>query len=309
MVDRRLLLYYAEQRRKTWRKLDEMGFSTIPLVRGSKEPALVKWKPYQTKKVDKITFEKWLNPKKDYNFGVLTGTINSIGVIDVDRKGWVKDVEKIITPTPWATDSINGAHFYYCLGNNQHLQKRTKVLMADGATKADVIGEGAYIVGPYSLHPADHLWEGSDYKKLPDWIKTKWALKNLLFYLPRFEWEFEDGLPLFQENWIFEVEKSNVNLEKKKSFRNWILKANYESKYSAAVKYIKKMDGAIANVNGNNKTLQAACVCIKKFLLTDSDSHNILVKHFNPKCEPPWDPKDLWKYIHDANEYGRDENV
>jgi len=64
-------------------------------------------------------------------------------------------------------------------------------------------------------------------------------------------------------------------------------------------KYVDKMPAAISGENGSAKTFHVACVALKGFELTTSQTMEIL-KEFNGRCDPPWSDYELQHKIDDA---------
>lgn len=127
-----------------------MGFSVIPLVRGSKEPR-IKWKEYQTKHPTDEEIVNWWTQNPDDNIGIVTGSISKICVIDLDRykKGYNEDTELKYFPdtliTPSAESPSGGVHLYFAYDPNTPFSGK-----ADALPGIDIRAEGNYIVAPPS---------------------------------------------------------------------------------------------------------------------------------------------------------------
>lgn len=63
----------------------ENGFSVIPvLADGTKRPALDRWKPYQTQRVDTETLEEWFEQGRN-GIGIVCGPVsNNLIVLDFE---------------------------------------------------------------------------------------------------------------------------------------------------------------------------------------------------------------------------------
>src|ERR1035438_28621 len=81
------------------------GRNIIPLVNKEKYPA-IKWTIYQTSRVEENQLLKWLeNSKANYNFGIVTGSISDIVVIDADSNEALAWCKENLPSTPMRTRS------------------------------------------------------------------------------------------------------------------------------------------------------------------------------------------------------------
>jgi len=129
----------------------------IPLLPRSKRPFIKEWqKIIQSKKIT-----------GNQNFGLLTGRINNITVIDIDRKdnglktwrSWIKKYGKIDTPT--VKTGNEGYHYYFKY--NEKLHNRLNIKINGNRIGIDIKGNGGQVVVPPSIHP-----NGTKYK----WTKS-----------------------------------------------------------------------------------------------------------------------------------------
>ena len=67
-----------------------------------------------------------------------------------------------------------------------------------------------------------------------------------------------------------------------------------------ARRYLAQMPGAVSGCSGHNATFRAACVLMLGFDLRVEDAFGV-IQEWNQKCEPPWEDRDLWKKVSDAD--------
>ncbi|HEY8415466.1 MAG TPA: bifunctional DNA primase/polymerase, partial [Thermaerobacter sp.] len=124
----------------------ERGWSIIP-VRG-KDPAFdllprrrgrAVWKPFQRRRPSPATIRKWFRSDPSIGFGVVTGSVSGIVVLDVDPRNGGDIAGKPIPPTPAERTPSGGWHFYFRDpgGVKGHVE------LAPGL---ELIGEGSYVV-------------------------------------------------------------------------------------------------------------------------------------------------------------------
>lgn len=62
---------------------------------------------------------------------------------------------------------------------------------------------------------------------------------------------------------------------------------------------------AVAFEHGNNRTYETACIVRSCFGLSELTCYDLMVEHFNPRCEPPWSLNDLEAIVAHAYRYGQ----
>jgi hypothetical protein len=67
----------------------------------------------------------------------------------------------------------------------------------------------------------------------------------------------------------------------------------------SARKYLAKVEGAVSQAGGHNKTFRAAMLLVEGFGLSDSDSLRLL-QEWNSKCKPEWSERELSHKIESA---------
>lgn len=131
-------------------ELAGLGFSTFPVKRGGKTPA-VKWERFQTERPDLATLEQWA--RRDTNIGIATGAVSGLLVLDLDSAEAVAEAEALGLPDTLTVRTGKGLHAYF-----QH--PGGKVGNRAGIKPGwDIRGDGGYVVGPGSLHPSGKRYE------------------------------------------------------------------------------------------------------------------------------------------------------
>ena len=145
---------------------------TIPLIPNDKRPYLKEWQ--------KLTKSK--KGRDGDNIGAITGKVNNITVIDIDKKDngmkifkkWIKEYGEIDVPTVKTGD---GLHLYFKY--DKDLKSSLKIKINDKRIGIDIKSDGGQIVIPPSMHPngKEYKWIKTldDYKikKIPKWLKDK----------------------------------------------------------------------------------------------------------------------------------------
>lgn len=128
------------------------GFNVLPLKRGTKQPALSRWEPFQERRVTKEELRKW-KAKFAGGLGVVTGKISGIVVLDSDGElgeSVLHEFEKLHGTLPKTlvvrSGSGRGLHRYY-RHPGFHVVSR-----ANKSIELDVRGDGGFIVLPPSSH-------------------------------------------------------------------------------------------------------------------------------------------------------------
>jgi hypothetical protein len=143
-----------------------MNFNYIPLHASTKIPLHKDWaNKYQTVK-----------PKG--NYGVLTGKINNIIIVDIDIKDnglekWNELIELHDEPDTYTIETGSGGFHYYF--NYNDVIKNIIKLKIDGiSTGIDILTDGKFAVGAGSVHPKTNikykLHTNAPICDMPDWL-------------------------------------------------------------------------------------------------------------------------------------------
>jgi len=116
------------------------GWSIIPIIAGSKKPAIRSWKPYQTKRADEKQLRKWFGNGKYTSLAVVCGEVSGgLAVLDLDseqRCQWWRDTHpKLATSLPTAKTE-KGLHIFF---HSEQFRKQK-------GDELDLLCEGAYVI-------------------------------------------------------------------------------------------------------------------------------------------------------------------
>lgn len=153
------------------KKYNELGFSIIPLKAREKRPA-INWTRYQQEHPSANLINEWIKTNSKGNWGIVTGAISGIVVVDIDN---LKEFEQsgITFPKTAEAKTSKGSHLFF---------KHPGFLISNGVKTIfkwfDIRGDGGYVVSPPSIHPdgTKYEWvEGSspwdiELAELPQWI-------------------------------------------------------------------------------------------------------------------------------------------
>jgi len=138
-------------------KYQEMGFSIIPIQRNKKP--YVAWEKYQKEKADPDLIKEWWRKWPNANVAIVTGKISGINVVDIDSKGGMNEIDKLLPDTfetPIASTPGGGFHYYFKSTNG--LQNAVRFI-----NDCDFRGEGGYIIAPpskgYKWYPYVSIFE------------------------------------------------------------------------------------------------------------------------------------------------------
>src|SRR5438093_7115345 len=89
-----------------------LGYSVIP-VGQDKKPLLRSWKEFQARRATTEEVEHWFNDLNPKGVAIVTGTISSLVVLDVEAAADISDLP--LPPTVTAKTGGGGWHFYFRL--------------------------------------------------------------------------------------------------------------------------------------------------------------------------------------------------
>ncbi len=67
-----------------------------------------------------------------------------------------------------------------------------------------------------------------------------------------------------------------------------------------AVAYVAEMPAAVSGNGGHNATYAAATALVHGFGIPPDRALELLLEHYNPRCQPPWSEKELQHKVQDA---------
>lgn len=143
------------------------GFSVLPIVHGSKAPA-VKWLAFMEHAPTDAELEEWFATGSN-GVGIVTGAVSGIVVLDFDGEAGEEAFFKLHLQTP----SVKTPHGYHAYFSHPGGRVRNAVKLREGI---DVRADGGYVVCPPT---EDYSWMPSlalgDVPLLP---APKWAVRR-----------------------------------------------------------------------------------------------------------------------------------
>ncbi len=135
------------------------GWSVIPIEPRGKRP-VVPWQIYQSRLPSAAEVEAWFGTKRQLNFGIVTGAVSNLVVLDVDsRHGgdesltWLEVEHGPLARTIEAKSGGGGRHLYFAHPGGSVPNR------AGLAPGIDLRADGGCIVAPPSLHPGGGRYE------------------------------------------------------------------------------------------------------------------------------------------------------
>lgn len=210
-------------------------------------------------------------------YGIPTGAINGIVVLDVDsRSGGVHSWERLRMtyrlPSTYTVrtggEGGEGRHYYYKL---PIADLRGRKLKSYGFEGIDMQANGQYVIGPGSLHPSGNKYVIVSDEPIAELPAEFVAILTQVMKVPT----EEDILP--EAEW-----------------------PTYEKRVERAKKYIRAMPPAISGQDGHGTTLKAALLLVRGFGLRPGSALAILQTFYNPVCMPRWSDQELQHKVDSA---------
>lgn len=123
-------------------ELWNQGFNVIPVK--DKKP-LIEWQAYHTARQPLVAVEQFAKDFSDCQWGIVTGKISGIFVLDIDGDEGRDSVSKLTDrlPDTWTTKTRKGWHYYFKWEDRYGDFPTTKVRVFPGV---DTRGNGGYVV-------------------------------------------------------------------------------------------------------------------------------------------------------------------
>ena len=157
------------------------GWSVIPIQKGTKQPSLSEWTPYQDKLPNPSELERWFKDT-DHQIALVTGGVSGgLFILDFDGKQWSIAFEEFCRAFPEFEDTLivetgsGKVHLYgRCPDMQRGLTKKVKKMFPD-----EVLSEGEkptaielrcndhYTLCPPSIHPSGGVYRFLDEQKEP----------------------------------------------------------------------------------------------------------------------------------------------
>jgi hypothetical protein len=249
------------------------GLHVFPIKPGEKQPPLVKWSAEAT--TDKATVRRWWSRWPSANIGIACGPSN-LCVIDLDQKNGkdgraeLNDLELThgrLPATLTAQTPTGGWHLFFRGTTDSPIGKL--------GVGIDVKSAGGYVVAPGSnINAGEYAWcNGDQIAELPSWLEG-------LIGAPR-EHKERDEVPA--------VELDN------------------EAAIAWAERYLPEdAPPAIAFHHGDDTTYKVAAR-LKGQGLSEPTALDMMLEHYNPRCDPPWTHEELQKRVAHGFRYAQNQ--
>ncbi len=144
----------------------KQGLNVIPVK--DKRP-LIEWQRYQTEQVTEELLGNWRQQFPSCEWGIVTGPISSILVLDIDGEEGRKSIEalKVEMPHTWVTKTRRGWHYYFKWEESLKSAVTTKVGLLGGI---DLRGNGGYVVA-YNFS-SGHSPSECSLASVPQWLRS-----------------------------------------------------------------------------------------------------------------------------------------
>lgn len=276
-------------------KYAEAEFRTFPILPKSKKPAIKKWHTIKFIPPEKLA-AKFITIYSTHNFGIALDDTHLI--IDIDpRNGGEASLEKLnkdlgidietaCTVTVLSGRGDGGRHLYFKKPAKFYTKKNPKDESGKPAYPGiDFLttrtGVGQYMLGAGSIHPDT----GEPYKFSIDSM----SLKDIT------------DLPNSVRSMLKKL-SGNI-LESKTKDKDLKEYVDTDQNIKKATAQITTYPPAIEGESGDEQTYKAAAIC-KDHGLSPEATYDLLAEHYNPRCEPPWQPEELKIKIGHAYRYG-----
>jgi len=122
------------------------GYSLIP-INSEKKPYIC-WKPFQYKRANIEDIFGWCSKFPDVNFGIVTGDISKLAVIDVDDPNLLPELSELLPEIKETTrvKTSRGYHYYFSL-KGEYLKSSNSLF----DKRIELKSNGTYVVAPPSI--------------------------------------------------------------------------------------------------------------------------------------------------------------
>lgn len=251
------------------------GWKVFPITPGKATPPLVRWGTEHTG--DEAVVRAWWSKWPTANVGIACGP-SGLCVVDLDLKGG-KDGRKELDRLEVLNDDLpatltartpSGGYHIYLKGT-----ARTTVNLGGAHPGIDTRsggGQGGYVLAPGSTTSVgEYTWVGDPDKEvapLPDWLRDLAGV--------RADRQHTDEA-------VVEPDQPH-NVE-------W------------AVHHLREdAKPAVQGQGGNDTTFRVACTLRDKGI-SETLCHKLMLEHYSPRCEPPWDDDELETVVGNAYRY------
>ena len=266
------------------RALAAAGFHIFPCRPNEKLPAIAEWQLKASNDADWIEHfwpeEPQLNLlggyDPEYNIGVATG--HGIIAIDIDMKGGKNGKESFAAfqdlygpapPTVTVRTPTGGTHYYYRVPETVKLSNAVNVLGCDGV---DIRAINGYVLsGGSKIDGVEYRQNGADLSQVAE-IPGQW-----LPPLPKWH-------------------------ERARDHTDPVVELDDDFAIAAAVKYLERAEPALQGSGGDHRTFVTAAH-IADLGVSEPFCTELMLEHWNDRCQPPWDAGELQTKVENAYHY------
>jgi hypothetical protein len=251
------------------------GFRVFPLVPNGKTPAIKQWPDLATCDVE--TIERWWSQDPTCNIGIATG--NGLVVLDFDVKNngqglndLAKFEEQGLDSSVEVATASGGSHVYLQVPSGIEIANSAKKI----APATDVRGHHGYVVAPGSQVDGRHY----------DWVNSRDSVQL-------------DTLPTCPSFILDQCAKPRPKSEAPAPE----IPLDGAAAIARASSYLASVEPAISSQGGNDHTYRVAAR-VKDFGVSEGVALDLLLEHWNERCEPPWSVNELETIVSHAYQYG-----
>lgn len=137
-------------------RLVELGYSPIPIIPGTKRPAIGQWSTACHEPFDEETREKFACSREPFGLGIALGFNDVVGLdLDVEDQDIVNALGSKLPTTPMKKRGAKGATGFFRLPNPVSRRFRDR----NGRMLIEVLGPGCQTVLPPTQHPSGRSYE------------------------------------------------------------------------------------------------------------------------------------------------------
>lgn len=243
------------------------GWYVLPCKPLSKEPAIAAWQKAASR--DPAKLREWFADHPERNLAFIPGKAGIL-TVDVDP-GAVYD----LPPTRLRTKTPRGMHHHYALAWGEEVRPSASKV----AEHVDARSSDSYALIPPSRTPEGvYQWahEVETWPPPTEFPKPAYRPDTLIEATGKAR-ERTDSLSAEREPPPGVLEDDPINIAR---YTTWLLRDARPS-----------IEG-----QGGNNALAAAAAMGASYALSEDEVVHLLVEHFNPRCDPPWEPEHIEKH-------------
>jgi len=173
------------------RYLASIGWRLLPVEQRGKKPLLKQWPQFASCDVRQL--EQWAVEFPGCNWGVATGAVSAVFVLDIDGDAGKASIEALAAqgctlPDTLTVETGKGWHVYFAVPAATHIQNSVSSLGAG----LDIRGDGGYVLVPPSIHQSgrSYLFRASldpvnPIASAPDWLLQRVVKQEASIPLPQ----------------------------------------------------------------------------------------------------------------------------